>query len=589
MRQLCRAVDPYRYPPTISLCISRAMSSGGTISAQLKAHITKIVSQALKAWTGDETSRAAVADSIVHNIEALSLADVGTAGTAKELNATCARNSDLVVKYLRYHPGDISNVLNSSEEIKQIIRHEVHRSAKNEKIFEDITSHHYDIQMKSWEDTVADAKELATYAHAAAQMGEKKWVKTANEWIRNTCYRFFCQGGARKALLKTMKKANGGTISKASFDSLKLSENLMESKNPTLGSAFNEKIRMLDIGACYNPLATANSSDDPSAGFTIMAGFPPDAFDVLGVDLYPANQSVLQCDFLNVNVSSPDIPLRTAPAIDIIDGKDYQRVVSIPAQSYDAACMCLVLSYLPEPNQRLQMVQNAWAVLKDPSADDGPEPHRTGLLVIVEKLSVFGNNSSSRKYINEWRDSIEKIGFDMVSAQCLSSTDNHAYGMVFRKVNRTSPTQMADGLFTRRERTLSLSYAGEGLVDIGDEDSAGEEPVRKKIKLDNMENNYSLFSVTRPLRVAIVGGGIGGFALALALQKLQCVSYTVYEKDTSFDCRKQGETSPIYYICTYAANLLSLFRVRSDNAAGTQCPPRPWHRQGCTRSRHHLY
>ena len=42
-----------------------------------------------------------------------------------------------------------------------------------------------------------------------------------------------------------------------------------------------------------------------------------------------------------------------------------------------------------------------------------------------------------------------------------------------------------------------------------------------------------------PLSVAIVGGGIGGFALAAALQhrNITCV---VYERDTSFEERKQG-------------------------------------------------
>ncbi|CAM9439176.1 unnamed protein product, partial [Ectocarpus fasciculatus] len=40
--------------------------------------------------------------------------------------------------------------------------------------------------------------------------------------------------------------------------------------------------------------------------------------------------------------------------------------------------------------------------------------------------------------------------------------------------------------------------------------------------------------------VAIIGGGIGGFALALALQKIKHIKFKVYEKDSNFDCRKQG-------------------------------------------------
>lgn len=42
------------------------------------------------------------------------------------------------------------------------------------------------------------------------------------------------------------------------------------------------------------------------------------------------------------------------------------------------------------------------------------------------------------------------------------------------------------------------------------------------------------------LRVGIVGGGIGGSALAVALQKLNFSKVTLYEKDQSFGCRRQG-------------------------------------------------
>lgn len=42
-----------------------------------------------------------------------------------------------------------------------------------------------------------------------------------------------------------------------------------------------------------------------------------------------------------------------------------------------------------------------------------------------------------------------------------------------------------------------------------------------------------------PLSVAVVGGGIGGCALALALQQ-RGISVQIFEKDDSFDARAQG-------------------------------------------------
>ena len=49
------------------------------------------------------------------------------------------------------------------------------------------------------------------------------------------------------------------------------------------------------------------------------------------------------------------------------------------------------------------------------------------------------------------------------------------------------------------------------------------------------------------INVAVIGGGIGGFALALALQKRGMTSVRVFERDQSFDERRQG-----YGVCAAA-------------------------------------
>jgi NAD(P)-binding Rossmann-like domain len=50
-------------------------------------------------------------------------------------------------------------------------------------------------------------------------------------------------------------------------------------------------------------------------------------------------------------------------------------------------------------------------------------------------------------------------------------------------------------------------------------------------------NNNSVSAVTLP--VAIVGGGLGGCALAVALQR-KGIPYVMFEKDSHFASRKQG-------------------------------------------------
>lgn len=61
-------------------------------------------------------------------------------------------------------------------------------------------------------------------------------------------------------------------------------------------------------------------------------------------------------------------------------------------------------------------------------------------------------------------------------------------------------------------------------------------PINHDIKISN---NLDKISTASNITVAIIGGGIGGFALAAALQhrNINCV---VYERDVEFDERKQG-------------------------------------------------
>ena len=508
------------------------------LSEGLRIHLQATLSTTLSAWPGgDEETVAAVSQTVVRNIEALTCLELEDSVPKRQLNKKCMENAELVTRHLRNNVGQLSACCQSVEEVKRIVDLEVEKISLNTKIFEDISSHHRDMRHKTWGDTLSGTGELAAYAEAATKMGEKRWVQQANSWIRQSCYRFFCLGGARKAFAKAAKKPNGNRVD---MTGMVLSDDLMgiERRIPTDGeNPPRSKIRVLDVGACYNPLVEEHCSL-----FSNEAAVPSDSFDVLGVDLYPANASVLQCDFLNVSISSASSSVQTAPASDFLsaDTEEYRRVVSLPSESYEAVTMCLVLSYLPDPLQRLKMVENARKLLISPSNADDSEPHRTGILVIAEKVSVFGNGPKSRSYINEWRDVIQGAGFDMVSAQILSSAGNQAYGMIFRKVSDTNfwiPSSIA-GLHTMVEKRKSSSDpSGNNCEEL----DCGRKRVKKDHTGTHMLNKNPVSTVSGPLlHVAIVGGGIGGFALAAALQKVPYISFMLYEKDESFSCRKQG-------------------------------------------------
>ena len=103
-------------------------------------------------------------------------------------------------------------------------------------------------------------------------MGTKKWVRVGLEWMECKMMEFFTRGGARKAFIKSLRK--DGTC-KISQSVLSTSDDLIK----------HRKIKVLDIGSCYNPFAKCKSKD---------------ALDITALDLKPAAEGVLQCDFLDV-------------------------------------------------------------------------------------------------------------------------------------------------------------------------------------------------------------------------------------------------------------------------------------------------
>ena len=182
-------------------------------------------------------------------------------------------------------------------------------------------------------------------------MGEKAWVKAGNEWIESTA----------------------------------LNRCTIDSKDTTMAELNTgiEKIRLLDVGSCYNPFECCSNAS---------------AFTVTALDLCPAKESVFLCDFLKVSVGvvgsamntrliqqqkedcrehTPNFPTK-ARRIDE-DGRripmdaeqkveavfnSEQEIISLPAGSFDAVAMSLVLSYLPDPAQRREMLCKARALLR---------------------------------------------------------------------------------------------------------------------------------------------------------------------------------------------------------------------------------
>lgn len=144
-------------------------------------------------------------------------------------------------------------------------------------------------------------------------------------------------------------------------------------------------IYLLDVGSCYNPFET----------------FLP--FKVLPIDLAPAIDGVLKCDFLSV-------PLDTKLII-------FKNVCQIlPLASFDVVVFSLFLEYFPLPQQRYKCCEKAYNVLKP-----------GGLLVIATPDSSHASYNSI--LMKNWKISLSNLGFWRIKYEKLT----HIHCMVFRK------------------------------------------------------------------------------------------------------------------------------------------------------------
>lgn len=145
------------------------------------------------------------------------------------------------------------------------------------------------------------------------------------------------------------------------------------------------KIKVLDVGSCYNPL---NTCDD---------------FEVTAIDIAPANNTVYKCDFLNVNVCDRILI-------------DNGVVHSLKSSSFYVVLFSLILEYLPCPHQRLLCCKKAYDLLI-------PE----GVLIVITPDSK--NSNCNMDIVKSWRYLFAEMGFRRIKQEKLP----YINCMIFRK------------------------------------------------------------------------------------------------------------------------------------------------------------
>ncbi|XP_012226201.1 S-adenosylmethionine sensor upstream of mTORC1 [Linepithema humile] len=246
----------------------------------------------------------------------------------------------------------------------------------------------------AWERHVARNDVLQNYAASMQKLATKCWADNNSrngtycrmEWIKTQCKEYFFNGGKEKYDIRERDINTKMTLEKLSNEN-KMSENKQINVKNKLQNFQKQKISILDVGSCYNPL-----SIDP-------------AFDVTAIDLISAVEGVFQCDFLNVAIEG-----------ETILSWDEREIHQLSANSFDAVVFSLLLEYLPCPKQRYVCCRNAYNVLKN-----------SGILIIVSPDSK--HVGANAKLMKSWRYTLSKLGFMRIKYEKL----RHIHCLVFRK------------------------------------------------------------------------------------------------------------------------------------------------------------
>nr|CAI5825729.1 unnamed protein product [Callosobruchus analis] len=245
-----------------------------------------------------------------------------------------------------------------------------------------ITQVHEDLREKSkeigpeqaWNEHCKNETVLNTYASAMKSLATTFWQQNSYntsriDWTREYCVKYFTQ------IIFKVREKEKIIANKLSIEI----PDYLEGEPPTV-------YRLLDVGSCYNPFSKFLH------------------FETLALDIAPAVEDVVKCDFLSLKV---DEKLYMSEA---------NCLLELPKCSFDIVVFSLYLEYLPSPKQRLGSCVKAYELLKT-----------EGLLVIISPDS--NHVGANAKIMKSWRSCLAKVGYSRIKYEKLT----HLHCMAFRK------------------------------------------------------------------------------------------------------------------------------------------------------------
>lgn len=260
-----------------------------------------------------------------------------------------------------------------------------------------------------WRDHCEDVETRSKYAASMLQLATTIWpYRDRIEWCHHTMREYFFGGGLERSLQRHYRKM-----------SLQCPESILKQSREDLGLK-EEQVHLLDVGSCYNPFSAYTD------------------IDAIAIDLTPATEDVIECDFLKLKVMPR--------GADNLAGSLKTPLEALPESSFHVVVFCLVLEYLPSCTQRWSFCRKAASLLKP-----------NGLLFVVTPDSKHQQRNAAM--IASWRKALEHIGLLRVRYE----KRQHLHCMAFRKQlrqtdKRCDPRIAEDGITVTKE----LFCIGEG-------------------------------------------------------------------------------------------------------------------------------
>lgn len=252
---------------------------------------------------------------------------------------------------------------------------------------------------RAWLEHLTSKSKLKSYATAMMELATNHWEPNDQKasthslrrqqqqqrsrimWSVNYCREYFQQTETITALRdRELRLLNELKADAAAIE--------MEFEKRTA----EERIKLLDVGSCYNPFSKFEE------------------FEVTAIDIAPATEDVIECDFLNVDIVAGSIGAETT----IVNNES--KLTALRENTYDAIVFSLLLEYMPASEQRICCCEKAYRLLK-----------YEGILIIITPDSK--HVGANAKLMKTWRYALALMGFSRVKYEKLE----HITCMVFRK------------------------------------------------------------------------------------------------------------------------------------------------------------